>query len=95
MKLFCSVYKSRRKAEMYVYVDRKNGIENLPESLLSMFGEPVHVLDMILTEEKVLARASAPEVLAKIAEQGFYLQMPPGNEVGPVSVQAPRDSLHG
>ena len=95
MKLFCSVYKSSRKAEMYVYVDRKSGVEALPESLLSMCGEPSHVLDMVLTQDKKLARAEAQEVLAKIAEQGFYLQMPPGNEQVPVAMQAPRDTLHG
>ena len=31
---------------------RKHGVEALPESLLSMFGEPSHVLDMVLTQDK-------------------------------------------
>lgn len=81
---------------MYVYVDRKTGLSELPEALLSMFGEPAHVLDMVLTVEKKLARADAEEVLEKIAEQGFYLQMPPGNEQQmPGAELAPRDTLHG
>ncbi len=96
MKRLCSVFKSSRKAEMYVYVDRKVGTAELPEALLKVFGEPTHVLDMVLTEDKALARASAPEVLAKIEEQGFYLQMPPGKEEGMLDLyKPPRDTLHG
>ena len=75
-KRFCSVYKSPKKHEMYLYVDKKSGVGDLPEALAGLFGEPLHVLDMILTPEKKLARIDASKVLAEIAEKGFYLQMP-------------------
>lgn len=94
--IFCSVYKSSRKQGMYLYVERKDGCEELPEALRSIFGTPIHVLDMVLTPVKLLARANAREVMDKIAEQGFYLQMPPafpGEQIG--DVPAPNDSLHG
>ncbi|MDX1452916.1 MAG: YcgL domain-containing protein [Oleiphilaceae bacterium] len=94
-KRLCSVFKSSRKAEMYVYVDRKVGTTDLPEALLKVFGEPIHVMDLILTEEKKLARASAPEVLSSIEEQGFYLQMPPSENAPEPTIPAPRDTLHG
>ena len=81
---------------MYVYVDKKKGIESLPEALMSLFGEPEHVLDMVLTPEKALARADATNVLQEIAEKGFYLQMPPGKEDYMLDLyQPPKDSLHG
>ncbi len=82
---------------MYVYVDRKQGCTELPAALLSVFGEPVHVLDMVLTPQKRLARAAAQDVLDKIAQQGFYLQMPPSEADDRIegAVAAPRDSLHG
>ena len=81
---------------MYVYVDRKDGIENLPDAFLSMFGQPTHVLDMILTPEKKLARADSGQVLDAIAEQGFYLQMPPPDGADSAGdVQMPIDSLNG
>ena len=95
-KLFCSVYKSSKKNEMYLYVDRKNGIDGLPDTLKGIFGEPTHVLDLILTPEKKLARVDAAKVLSEIALNGFYLQMPPvvGEEkIGDYQVQ--QDSLNG
>ncbi|EKF73462.1 hypothetical protein A11A3_13495 [Alcanivorax hongdengensis A-11-3] len=76
-KLFCSIYKSRRKAEMYLYVERQKGLKDLPEGLLSQFGPPQHVSDMILSPERPLARVDVQRVMDKIREQGFYLQMPP------------------
>lgn len=76
-KLFCSIYKSPRRAEMYLYVERTRGLKDLPEALLAQFGRPVHVTDLILEPGRKLARANVETVLEKIREQGFYLQMPP------------------
>ena len=99
-KRFSSIYKSSRKQEMYVYVDRSAKLDDLPEALLSMFGTPLHVMDMVLTKNKKLARADAQQVLDSIAEKGFYLQMPPADaaldSIDPALVPtAPKDSLHG
>lgn len=82
---------------MYLYVDRSEGVESLPEALLAGFGEPSHVLDLVLTPEKSLARADASKVLADIAAQGFYLQMPPPEGEARIegAIHAPRDSLNG
>jgi len=77
MKRHVQVYRSPRKAEMYLYVDKKRALEDVPESLLANFGEPQPVLSMLLEPGRKLARADAAQVLAKISEQGFYLQMPP------------------
>ncbi|MFT6340902.1 MAG: YcgL domain-containing protein [Alcanivorax sp.] len=76
-KLFCSIYKSRRKAGMYLYVDRQKGTGDLPEVLLKQFGKPVHVSDMILSPDRPLARAEVAKVMDDIRIKGFYLQMPP------------------
>lgn len=81
---------------MYVYLDRKEKPEDLPEALKQMFGEPQHVLDMVLTQDKFLARADAKKVLEDIEEKGFYLQMPPGEgEVIEGAIRPPKDSLNG
>lgn len=95
-KRFCSVYKSGKKNEMYLYVDRKTDLATLPDELIAVFGSASHVLDMILTPEKKLARVAASKVLTSIAEKGFYLQMPPSvfqDLAG--SACAPKDSLNG
>ena len=96
VKRFCSVFKSSKKKEMFIYVDRKQDLTTLPEALVSVFGEPVHVLDMVLTPQKKLARVDASKVLESIAEQGFYLQMPPAHDydLAGEAIQ-PKDTLHG
>jgi len=65
---------------MYIYVQKHKGLKAVPEALLKYFGEPKHVMDMLLKKEKPLARADVEQVLADIKEKGFYLQMPPEQE---------------
>lgn len=96
VKRFCSVYKSPKKHEMYIYLDRGQGLESFPEDLKPVFGEPEHVLDMILTPEKKLARVEAAKVLKEIASKGYYLQMPPvENSDIAGEYELPEDSLNG
>ncbi len=76
--MFCQVYRSSRRQEMYLYVDKAEGLERIPELLLRQFGEPEAVMLVHLDGKRRLARADADEVVRKIREQGFYLQMPPG-----------------
>jgi uncharacterized protein YcgL (UPF0745 family) len=77
MKLLCQVFKSPRKQEMYLYVDKARGLVDVPEVLMTQFGEPEAVMILVLDPQRKLARADTAEVLADIAEKGFYLQMPP------------------
>ncbi|SDL44104.1 hypothetical protein SAMN05192555_104225 [Franzmannia pantelleriensis] len=79
-KLICEIFKSSRKDELYLYVDKRQGLAEVPEPLLEHFGTPLPVTTMLLTADKRLARAEASEVMAQIAEKGFYLQMPPAKE---------------
>lgn len=72
-----SIFRSPRRAEMYLYMARPARFESLPEALLQQFGEPEHVMDLLLTPQRRLARVDVSRVLAGIVEQGFYLQMPP------------------
>lgn len=77
MKRICSIYKSPRKREMYLYVDKREALSRVPEGLLAAFGAPQLVFDMLLTPERKLAREDAAKVLENIEQQGFHLQMPP------------------
>lgn len=74
---FIQIFTGSRKPEAYLYVDKARGLADVPETLLSQFGETKAIMSMLLDDQRKLARASAAEVLAKIEEQGFYLQMPP------------------
>ncbi|WP_257264384.1 YcgL domain-containing protein [Endozoicomonas sp. ONNA2] len=78
MKSLVSIYKSPKKEEMYLYLNKGALLEQtLPEALLQAFGKPVHVFDLLLTPEKKLARVETVSVLQGIIDHGYYLQMPP------------------
>ncbi|MEP9316719.1 YcgL domain-containing protein [Pseudomonas sp. LABIM340] len=80
MKRICSIYKSPRKNEMYLYVDKREALSRVPEALLVAFGAPQHTFDLVLSPERQLAREDINVVLENIEKQGFHLQMPPAEE---------------
>ncbi len=79
-RMLVEVYRSPRREEMYLFVERRAGLEHVPEALLERFGEPEPALSLLLTPERPLARADAARVMASIREHGYYLQMPPPPE---------------
>ncbi len=89
MKLLCDIYRSPRKEEMYLYVQKQDGLEKVPENLRQLFGTPVHVTTMLITPERKLARADVQKVMNALQEQGYYLQMPPvqDDEMRAIAVQ--------
>ena len=76
-KHLISIYRSSKREGMYVFLPRETDPATLPASLMTYFGQPVHAMDLVLTPDRKLARASASDVLQAIGDQGFYLQMPP------------------
>ncbi|MDC9720256.1 MAG: YcgL domain-containing protein [Gammaproteobacteria bacterium] len=79
-RIICSIYRSKKKDEMYLYVDKAKALSMVPETLIKMFGKPEHRMDMLLTADKQLSRAKAQDVLSGIKDKGYYLQMPPVRE---------------
>lgn len=79
-RLICSIFKSRKKTGMFLYVDKLNGMEKVPEPLKDMFGAPEHVMDMLVDESKSFARIKGQELLSAIMDRGYYLQMPDNEE---------------
>ena len=75
--LICEIYRSPKKQEMYLYVDKQRGLEDVPEDLLRTFGEAEPVMVLPLSADRKLARADTRQVLESIEHQGYYLQMPP------------------
>lgn len=73
----CSIYKSSKRDEMYLYVLKSEQLSRVPPELLTHFGTPHHVMDMLLNEKRKLARVDKELVFASIEEKGFFLQMPP------------------
>ncbi|HET8705735.1 MAG TPA: YcgL domain-containing protein [Pseudomonadales bacterium] len=75
--VICSIYRSPKRDEMYLYVAKQDQLSRVPEELLTLFGTPTHVMDMPLTEKRQLARVETAKVLAALEENGYFLQMPP------------------
>lgn len=80
MKRICSIYKSPRKNEMYLYVLKADGLERVSEGLLTAFGKPQHAFDLVLSPERKLAREDIAKVLENLDKQGYHLQMPPAED---------------
>lgn len=80
MKILCSIYRSSRKPGMYLYVPRDQGLAKVPSELKTLFGKPEHAMDMVLTEQRKLAKEDILQVLDNLQNQGYHLQMPPQQE---------------
>ena len=74
--MLCAIYKSPKEAGMYLYIEKRDQFDALPEALLTVFGKPVFVMLFNLTGTKPLVNADKTEVLQQIKEKGFYLQTP-------------------
>lgn len=72
----CFVYRSPRKPETFLFVPEKGDFSGLPEGLLKVFGEPEFSFEFLLTPERKLVNADAAEIMERVEEQGFYLQLP-------------------
>ncbi len=90
----CSIYKSAKREEMYLYVRKTDGFKRVPEALVAMFGKATLFGTLLLTPEKKLARADVTLVLADIQEKGFYLQLPPQRENYMLDLFRPDDSKY-
>lgn len=75
--ILCTVYRCSREPEMYLYVERSEGLTRVPDDLQRRAGKLSEVMTIKLDPARKLARAKAPDVLAAIAQQGYYLQLPP------------------
>ncbi|NRA83329.1 MAG: YcgL domain-containing protein [Gammaproteobacteria bacterium] len=74
--MICSIYKSSKKADTYLYIAKRDDFSPVPSVLMTTFGRPKFVM-MISLDKRELSIADKTKVIAKIKEQGFYLQIPP------------------
>ncbi len=75
-ELECTIYKSLKKDETYVFIPTSTLLSDLPEELLKVLGKTEKVMTLKLTPDKKMARGTAKEILKSIEQQGFHLQMP-------------------
>ena len=87
--MHCDVYKFPKHEEMYVYIARpdypddteelKDWLAVLPKDLRQNLGEGRFLMHLDLDETKKLARVDKDEVIAKLSEQGYFVQAPPAD----------------
>lgn len=77
--MHCAIYRSSKKLDHYLYVERDNEFSRVPQALLSLLGKLEHVMSIELNAQRKLAQADVVQVMQRLAEQGYYLQMPPTN----------------
>ncbi len=83
----CYIYKSNKKQELYLYLDKQDDFSSIPEALLNSIGQPEYVMTLDITPEFKLAREKATDVLKGIEENGFFIQIPPVIHPAPSKLQ--------
>jgi uncharacterized protein YcgL (UPF0745 family) len=73
----CFIYKSQKKEELYLYVERLDDFSAVPEALLKSLGRLNFVMDLQLDAERKLAREDVKKVLESLQTKGFFVQLPP------------------
>lgn len=73
----CAIYRSTKKADTYLYIEKQDDFSRLPDTLRQLLGELVFVMTLELEPERRLAQADVEQVRAQLRLQGYYLQLPP------------------
>ena len=42
--MLCAIYKSTKKEGMYLYVEKRDQFDKVPDALLNAFGKPIFVM---------------------------------------------------
>jgi hypothetical protein len=78
----CYVYRSRRKQGSFLFLPERDNFTQVPEVLLKIFGEPEFSFDFDLSVERTLMiKADSSEIRRLIGENGFFLQLPPSEDL--------------
>lgn len=75
--MHCSVYKGRRSPDTYLFLPVRDDFSAVPAAVLQALGQPVHVMDLVLTPARPLARAEPHTVMRTMLIRGCYVQLPP------------------
>lgn len=78
--MFCVIYKSPRREQTYLYVEKKDDFSCVPDALMQGFGKPQLAMLLPLDGRKKLVNADLEKVKEALKTQGYYLQLPPPPE---------------
>ena len=69
------IYRSSRKPDTYLYLAEKDDFSMVPESLMTVFGEPEFSFSFELSAQKKLIKEDTNTVLENLKEQAYHLQL--------------------
>ncbi len=88
--MHCDIYKFSKKDDLYVYIARpdypndteqlKDWLAVLPKEFRQALGRETFVMHLDLSKQEKLARVDKKEVLEKLHNQGYFVQMPAEEE---------------
>ena len=55
--MLTAVYKSKKKADSFLFVEKRDDFTKVPEPLMAMFGQPKYVMLINLAKREVLGTA--------------------------------------
>ncbi len=73
------VYKSSRKANTYLYLTKRDDFKHVPDGLMILLGDLSSVLQFDIAKRENLPHADVGTVIQCLEENGYYLQLPPGD----------------
>ncbi|MGX5913610.1 YcgL domain-containing protein [Aliidiomarina sp. Khilg15.8] len=74
--MLCTVIKSHKKADTYLYLPQDAPFDELPEPLQQLFTPHTEVTVLNITPTRKLARFRGDELLTHLNTDGYYLQIP-------------------
>ncbi|MEG3136121.1 YcgL domain-containing protein [Rouxiella sp. T17] len=75
--MFCAIYRSTKRDQTYLYVEKKDDFTKVPEELMKSFGKPDFAMMLNLSTREKLASADINKVKQALLDPGYYLQVPP------------------
>ncbi|AVU24873.1 YcgL domain-containing protein [Klebsiella pneumoniae] len=78
--MFCVIYRSTKREQTYLYVEKKDDFSRVPDELMRSFGTPQMAMLLPLDGRNKLVNADLEKVKQALSEQGYYLQLPPPSE---------------
>ncbi|MDD2758782.1 MAG: YcgL domain-containing protein [Methylomonas sp.] len=75
--MLCFIYKSLKKDELYLYLDKRDDFSSVPEALYNSLGRLEFVMELQLSADRKLAREDVTRVMTSLETRGFFVQMPP------------------
>ena len=71
------VYRSSKKLDAYLFIEKEGDFERVPQVLLDMLGKLDFVMSLDLDAREKLAQADPADIKSSLKDQGYYLQLPP------------------